>query len=93
MNASADQPRAVAAARDPLRPLRYLWRVPLLLLHLGVALPLTLLLRTLGLEGAGQGEGDLVEPAALHCKNSNSSFASSTVGGRQPLRPSRCASA
>ena len=44
MNAPADQPRAVTAARDPLRPLRYLWRVPLLLLHLLVALPVTLLL-------------------------------------------------
>ena len=27
---------------DPWRPLRYLWRVPLLILHVGVALPVTL---------------------------------------------------
>jgi len=35
------------AARRPFdwrRPLRYLWRIPFLVLHLGVALPLTLLL-------------------------------------------------
>ena len=35
--------RLAAAPRDPLRPLRYLWRVPLLLLHLLLGLPLTLL--------------------------------------------------
>ena len=32
------------ARRDALRPLRYLWRTPLLLLHLLVSLPITLLL-------------------------------------------------
>lgn len=32
--------------RDPIRPLRYLWRLPLLVLHLGLSLPLTLLLVT-----------------------------------------------
>ncbi|MBL8298338.1 MAG: 1-acyl-sn-glycerol-3-phosphate acyltransferase [Rhodanobacteraceae bacterium] len=42
MNATADN--AVTAARpDRLRPLRYLWRTPLLLLHLLIALPLALL--------------------------------------------------
>ena len=30
------------SASDPWRPLRYLWRVPLLVLHVGVALPVTL---------------------------------------------------
>ncbi len=33
----------VPASRDPLRPLRYLWRVPLLLAHVLLALPATLL--------------------------------------------------
>lgn len=42
MNAAADN--AVTASRpDRLRPLRYLWRTPLLLLHLFVGLPLALL--------------------------------------------------
>jgi 1-acyl-sn-glycerol-3-phosphate acyltransferase len=42
MNAAADN--AVTASRpDRLRPLRYLWRTPLLLLHLFVALPISLL--------------------------------------------------
>jgi 1-acyl-sn-glycerol-3-phosphate acyltransferase len=42
MNATADN--AVTAARpDRLRPLRYLWRSPVLLLHLLIALPLALL--------------------------------------------------
>lgn len=42
MNATADT--AVTAARpDRLRPLRYLWRTPLLLLHILIALPLALL--------------------------------------------------
>jgi 1-acyl-sn-glycerol-3-phosphate acyltransferase len=43
MNDAPAHPRAAAPARDPLRALRYAWRVPLLLLHLFVALPLTLL--------------------------------------------------
>ena len=42
MNAAADN--AVTASRpDRLRPLRYVWRAPLLLLHLFIALPLALL--------------------------------------------------
>lgn len=42
MNATADT--AVTAARpDRLRPLRYIWRTPLLLLHILIALPLALL--------------------------------------------------
>lgn len=42
MNAAADN--AVTVSRpDRLRPLRYLWRTPLLLLHLFVSLPVSLL--------------------------------------------------
>lgn len=43
MSASPDTDRVIAAG-DPLRPLRYLLRVPLLLVHLLVALPVTVLL-------------------------------------------------
>ncbi len=41
MNAQTDAGEPVAAF-DPMRPLRYLWRVPLLLLHLLIGLPITL---------------------------------------------------
>jgi 1-acyl-sn-glycerol-3-phosphate acyltransferase len=42
MNATADN--TVTAARpDRLRPLRYLWRTPVLLLHIFIALPLALI--------------------------------------------------
>lgn len=34
----------VPKSRDPMRPLRYCWRVPLLIVHLLLGLPLTLLL-------------------------------------------------
>lgn len=40
---NAPERHGPAPDRDPLRPLRYLVRVPLLLLHLAVSLPLTLL--------------------------------------------------
>ncbi|HTA64675.1 MAG TPA: lysophospholipid acyltransferase family protein, partial [Xanthomonadaceae bacterium] len=42
---------STSARRDWLRPLRYVWRVPLLLLHLLVSLPIALLL--IGLPTAG----------------------------------------
>ncbi|HEY2344771.1 MAG TPA: lysophospholipid acyltransferase family protein [Xanthomonadaceae bacterium] len=42
---------SIPVRRDWLRPLRYLWRVPLLLLHLLLSLPLALLL--IGLPTAG----------------------------------------
>jgi 1-acyl-sn-glycerol-3-phosphate acyltransferase len=44
MNSVPDAHEVAAVRRDPWRPLRYLVRVPLLLLHLGVGLPITLLL-------------------------------------------------
>lgn len=34
----------MSKSRDPMRPVRYVWRVPLLLVHLVLGLPLTLLL-------------------------------------------------
>ncbi|HET6604873.1 MAG TPA: lysophospholipid acyltransferase family protein [Xanthomonadaceae bacterium] len=43
MDASAHTP-ARARPRDPMRALRYLWRVPLLVAHLLIGLPVTLLL-------------------------------------------------
>jgi 1-acyl-sn-glycerol-3-phosphate acyltransferase len=43
MNSVPDAPEMNAVRRDPWRPLRYGLRVPMLLVHLFVALPLTLL--------------------------------------------------
>jgi 1-acyl-sn-glycerol-3-phosphate acyltransferase len=43
MNSVPDAPEMTAVRRDPWRPLRYGWRVPLLLAHLFVSLPLVLL--------------------------------------------------
>ena len=43
MNSLPDAHEMSAPPRDLWRPLRYAWRVPLLLLHLGVGLPLTLI--------------------------------------------------
>ena len=40
---NAPERPATVPARDPVRPLRYLWRLPLLLLHLFISLPITLL--------------------------------------------------
>jgi 1-acyl-sn-glycerol-3-phosphate acyltransferase len=44
MDSPTDVSRPQAVPRDPLRPLRYLWRTPWLLLHLLVGLPLVVLL-------------------------------------------------
>jgi 1-acyl-sn-glycerol-3-phosphate acyltransferase len=44
MNTSPDAHRLAPARRDPARPLRYVLRTPVLLLHLLVSLPVTLLL-------------------------------------------------
>jgi 1-acyl-sn-glycerol-3-phosphate acyltransferase len=44
MDSPTDASRPQAAPRDLLRPLRYLWRSPLLLLHLLLGLPLTVLM-------------------------------------------------
>ncbi len=40
---NAPERDVAVTARDPWRPLRYVWRVPLIVLHLIVSLPLTLL--------------------------------------------------
>lgn len=44
MNTSPEAQPLAATRRDPLRPLRYAVRTPLLLLHLALGLPITLLL-------------------------------------------------
>lgn len=44
MNSAPDAHELTPSRRDPLRPLRYALRTPLLLLHVGFGLPLTLLL-------------------------------------------------
>jgi len=55
----------VAARSDWLRPLRYLWRVPLLLLHLLVSLPIALLLIGLPTAGMHLRSGERVDHRAI----------------------------